>query len=1033
MPQVKQNMTGQAYWRSLEEYADSPQFRELLGYAGTAVDEQQSAGDLSRRRFLQLMGASMSLAGLTLAGCRRWPEEQLAPYASRPEGHTPGMPTYYATMVERGGAALGILAESYDGRPIKLEGNPKHPCSKGATDPWTQASILTLYDPDRSRSVLEGKGDSRKRAAWANFQSFADQHFADLAGSKSASLAVLAQPSDSPSLAAQKAAFLKKFPQAKWYEWEPINRDNSLAGSRLAFGQTLRPQYQLDKAEVIACFDADPLFAHPASLKHARDWARGRKPEQGKMSRLYVAEPTFTTTGSVADERLPARASAIPSLLQAVAVRLGVIGGEAGSLNGSTQWVESLVSDLQASAGKSLIIVGEGQAPEVHALAWAINDKLAALGKTVTLTQEPNQRDQTQAEQLAELVQRISANKVTSLVILGGNPAYDAPADLDFAAALDRVPNSIHLGLYANETSQLCNWHLPQAHELESWGDGRAWDGTVSVRQPLILPLYDGKSDLELLALLQGNKAAGLDIVRSTITPLLSGDHEKAWRQVLHTGILAGSYKTANAAAKPAQAIASEKAGEYEVVFQLDASMYDGRWANNGWLQELPSQITKLTWDNAALMAVADFRKLGLKIGDVVKVTANGKELALPAIAVPGQVAGSIVVHLGYGRTSAGHVGNGVGKNTYQLRTTAGMHVASATLAATGEHELLAVTAEHDLIDPVGEAAVRERAGAKHKSGTLIKEATLAAYLANPSVVHEGSHGSGIALQLFDPPLESPAKRPGGPTAFNDPHAWGMAIDMSSCIGCNACVVACQAENNIPVVGKEEVARSRELHWIRIDRYFKGDPEQNPSVVHQPVMCVHCENAPCEQVCPVNASVHDSEGLNLQVYNRCIGTRYCSNNCPYKVRRFNFFDYHAKDPRGAAKPWLNIPDMQQQSEIDLIKRMVFNPDVTVRMRGVMEKCTYCVQRIKAATITAKNEFARGERTKPTINDGEVVTACQQSCPTEAIVFGDLNDPNSRVTKMQQSNRTYKLLNELNTRPRGQHLAKISNPKEVAGS
>jgi len=1044
VPQVNDNTTGPAYWRSLEEYAQDPKVSELLKeeFAGYDPDEVLS---VSRRRFMQLMAASMSLAGLTLSGCRRWPEEKLAPFTSRPAGRIPGVATHYASIVERGGVANGVLVASFDGRPIKVEGNPLHPGSLGAADAFTQASVLQMYDPYRLRQIKRGKDDGDgTKPTWADFKTFSDE----LAGKiKEApgSFAVLSESSSSPSLARLKGGLLSAFPGVKWYEYEPINRDNEMEGGKQAFGKRVRPQYHLDRAEVIVCLDSDLLGNHPNQVRHARDWAKGRKSaDEGKMSRLYAAESSMSITGSVADHRLPIRSAKVTELALAIAEQLKLRPVQT-TLNGATAFVDAVVRDLSNHPGKGLVIAGANQPAEVHALCWAINDALNNIGNTVDVTDEPGVAGGSGGgcvQDLAELGARIEAGQVKSLLVLGGNPAYDAPADLDFVGKLGQLEDTIHLTEYRNETSRRCDWQLPKAHYLESWGDGRAWDGTLSIQQPLILPIARkgsaSKSPIELIAMMLGEEITdGYTIVRQTFAQFLpTVGFEGAWRKTLHEGLVAGSaLKALKDRPKPADRllppIPSDAQG-FELTFQADPSVYDGRFADNGWLQELPGPMTKMTWDNAALINIADAKALGVGNGDMISITAEGKTLAIAAYLMPGQAAGSIALPLGYGRTAAGPVGTQVGFDTYTLRTV--RHpgiVADAKIVKTDGHHDLALTQNHHLVDSIGASMTQTRVGAKGASGLIIREGTFAKYQASPKSVAGGEHAV-VPLQLWDSPYKTDAKREGGPEAFNHPHAWGMTIDMNACIGCNACVVACQAENNIPIVGKDQVMVSREMHWIRIDRYFKNDPKtdpdaQNPQVVYQPMMCQQCENAPCEQVCPVAATVHDAEGLNVMVYNRCIGTRYCSNNCPYKVRRFNYFDFHSKDPRGSAKPWLMMPDMQQERTIDKIKRMVYNPDVTIRMRGVMEKCSYCVQRIKRQTIAAKNHFARGERDKPTVDDGLIVTACQQSCPTQAIVFGDLNDADSAVTKSQQNPRAYSVLEELNTRPRSKYLAKLRNP------
>jgi MoCo/4Fe-4S cofactor protein with predicted Tat translocation signal len=1045
VPQVNDhNTTGSAYWRSLEEYSSAPEVGELLKEEFSGYDPDDVL-TVSRRRFVQLMAASMSLAGLTLTGCRRWPEEKLAPYASRPDGHTPGVPTYYASMIEQGGVANGVLVTSFDGRPIKIEGNPLHPGSLGASDVYTQASVLQMYDPYRLRQITKGKEDGDgTQPTWDDYMAYAEAQGETLREAPG-SYAVLSQPSSSPSLARMKDGLLSAYPGVKWYEYEPINRDHEIEGAIQAFGKPVRPQYRLDRAEVIVCFDSDILGTHANQVRHAHDWAKGRKSaDDGKMSRLYVAESAMSITGGVADHRLPIRSAQVGALVQAIAQRLSLMTGKSGK----NPFVDAIVGDLDKHRGKSLIIAGPNQPAEVHALCWAINDALGNVGKTIDVTAEPQVVGGSSVgcfQDIGELANAIGTGTVKHLLILGGNPAYDAPVNLDFAGKLAKLESAIHLTEYRNETSRLCDWQLPKANYLECWGDGRAWDGTLSVQQPLILPIArkraESKSPVELLTLMLGETTTdGYTIVRQTMAQYLpSVGFESAWRNTLHKGVVEGSaYEPVTARPKTASNLNAPPLAEtqgFELTFVPDPSVYDGRFADNGWLQETPGPMTKMTWDNAALMNIADAQELDVNNGDVITITADGRSIDIAAYLMPGQARGSIALPLGYGRRAVGPVGMEVGFDTYKLRTSQRSGIArGAELAKTSRHHKLALTQNHHLIDDIGASMIDTRVGHKGVSGLIIKEATFDKYKQDPKHATKapGEH-EGVSLQLWDSPYMKPAKRPGGPEAFNSPHAWGMTIDMNSCIGCNACVVACQAENNIPIVGKDQVLMSREMHWLRIDRYFKNDRKadpdaENPEVVHQPMMCQHCENAPCEQVCPVAATVHDTEGLNVMVYNRCIGTRYCSNNCPYKVRRFNYFDFHSKDPRGSAKPWLLIPDMQQEAMIGKIERMIYNPDVTVRMRGVMEKCTYCVQRIKRQTIDAKNLWARGERgDKMTVDDGAIVTACQQSCPTKAIVFGDLNDADSEVTKSQKSPRGYMVLEELNTRARTNYLAKLRNP------
>ena len=1028
---------GLAYWRSLEHRAQSPQLlaeleQEFPGYSSEAITE------VSRRGFLKLMAASMALAGLTLGGCRRWPQRQVHPFAQGVEGMKPGQTEQYATLTHLGGVATGVLATSFDGRPIKIEGNPLHPYSLGAADAFSQASVLSLYDPDRSRTPLQrrtGRGgrtvDAFMPRSWRDFERFARAHFDELAAQRGRGLAVLCEPSASPTLLRLRQEFLERYPEASWHLWEPVHRDDEIEGTRVAFGRALRPVYRLDRAAVVACFEADLLGRHPAHQRHARDWATlRRRADQGRMNRLYCLEANYSLTGSVADRRLAAAPSRIGLCLHALAAKLNVADGPAGELNADeAALIARMAADLRQHQGRALVAVGPSQPPRMHALAHAINHALGAIGQTVRFTDEPVSDDGGCVASLRELSGSIEAGRVRTLVILGTNPAYDAPADMVPNLGRDGL-TTIHLGSHFNETAARSNWHLPMAHELECWGDGRAWDGTPGVQQPLIMPLFEGRSPIELLSLLAGDKQEGLELVRRTWQAMLEGGDEDAfdrqWRKVVHDGLWAeGAWPTVDAdelrpPLAPARREVEVSSDDMELLFIPDTSMHDGRFANNGWLQELPDPLTKLTWDNAALISKPDADRLGLGNGDVLAIErrdggGNAHRLEIAAYIMPGLARGTLVLPLGYGRGRAGRIGEGVGFDTYQLRAADGQWIAPGAVAQrTGRRYRLAMTQDHHLIDAVGMWGRTTRVGEQGQSGYLIRDASLSDYRRDRHVFRRNGHG-GVSLQLFEPAHP-----------YNEPHAWGMAIDMNSCTGCSACVIACQAENNVPIVGKREVANKREMHWLRIDRYFKG-PVESPDTVHVPMPCAHCENAPCEEVCPVAATVHDSEGLNVMVYNRCIGTRYCANNCPYKVRRFNYFDYHATDPRGRARPWLGIPDRQQHEGIDPVRQLGFNPDVTVRMRGVMEKCTYCTQRITAARIHAKGEAARGQREDERVRDGEVTPACAAACPTQAIVFGDLNDPESRVSKLLRGNRAYEMLEEFNLRARTRYLGKVRNP------
>ena len=925
--------------------------------------------DTSRRTLLKLMGASLGLAGLT--ACSR-PVENILPAAKGVEDQIPGNPLYYATAMSLGGGAAGLLVEAHDGRPTKIEGNPDHPFSLGAASAFQQASILGLYDPDRSRKVVHDGGPS----TWDEFAAFARDHF----GAATGGVRFLSQTIESPSLEAVRTHALSRFPQAKWIEYEPISEDQVLAGAELAFGRVVRPVYHLHDADAILSLDSDFLALDSPTLAYTKEFSARRHvaSEKDTMNRLYVVESQFSVTGAMADHRLRLRAGEVPEFAADLARELGLLPAGLNVLNNDPRrkWLAALARDLKKSAGRSLVIAGPRQPAAVHAAAHWINQALGNSGKTVTYV-EIERRPQLPA--LKELAADIAAGRVETLVILGGNPAYDAPADLEFSRAMKRVPLTIHLGLERNETGVLAGWHLPEAHYLESWGDARALDGTVSIQQPLIQPLYGGRTAAEVLALISGYKdQRAYDLIRNHWLAEWPGAHaEKTWRKSLHDGLIPGTAFRNAAPALDSRRIAAALVAKgqvegIEVNFYPSASTWDGRFANNGWLQEAPDPMTKLTWDNAALLSPATARQLGVANGDMISIVASGREVEIPVWIQPGHADRSISLALGYGRTACGHVGHGTGHSTYAIRTSTGFDtIAGATVIKTGRTYKLATTQEHHSLE----------------GRPLVREASIEAYREQPAFAKKPDEKVDL-FQLF--PRFS----------YDQGNQWGMAIDLNSCIGCNACVLACQAENNIPIVGKEQVMRGREMHWIRLDRYYSG-PDGDPQAVTQPVACQQCENAPCESVCPVAATNHSPEGLNDMVYNRCLGTRYCANNCPYKVRRFNFLDYH--------------------KGIQEVEKMAFNPDVTVRMRGVMEKCSYCVQRIQEKKIQAKAEGRRALR------DGEILTACQQTCPADAIVFGNINDPSSRVAQLKKQGRNYTILTELNTLPRTSYLAKLRNP------
>jgi molybdopterin-containing oxidoreductase family iron-sulfur binding subunit len=977
---------GRTYWRSLDELANSPEFREhaekefplILGDASDPV---------SRRSFLGVVGATLALTGL--AGCRR-PLAKILPYSKMPEDLLPGVPQTYATVLPFRGMGEGVLVTSHEGRPTKIEGNPEHPASQGATHGFTQASILDLYDPDRSRVPTEK--DARR--SWGEFAAWFTPKLALLRAGGGAGLALLAEPTPSPALRALRDEVQAAFPKALWVTYEPWNRDAVLEGSRIACGRPLRTQLALEQADVILSLDSDLFALEPNSVRHARDFARRRRitSEKDSMNRLYMVESAFSVTGSMADHRArlaPGQVARFARTLAALlagehGVDLGgndFPGGE-GLSPRAEKLARAAAKDLAAHRGRSAVLAGSSQPPEVHALVHVLNHALGNVGPVLRYTEEPIPAAQTAA--LADLTGAMSRGEISTLVVLGGNPAFDAPADLDFPTAMGKVADVVRLGYSEDETSALAVWHLPSTHPFEAWGDAEAWDGTRAVQQPLIAPLFEGRSELEFLALVLGRPDAdGHAMVREFYGRAWGIFSETRWDRALHDGVLPGTAfaeipvtpdmgGTARAWSDRAPAPAPG-GDDLEIAFRADYSVWDGRFAQNGWLQELPDPMTKLVWDNAALLSPRTAQTLGLETGDLVRLGAGGREITIAACVTPGLADNTLVLPLGYGRTRAGRIGQGVGVNTYALRAGNAMQaVSGAKLAKTGERTTLVRTQDHQAME----------------GRPLVREGSLEEYRKDPDFVKEMVEVPAPVDIYTNKEYDS-----------GEGRQWGMAIDLNTCIGCNACAIACQSENNIAIVGKDQVRRGREMHWIRIDRYYAGDVEE-PDAVHQPVPCMHCENAPCEGVCPVNATNHSEEGLNQMVYNRCIGTRYCNNNCPYKVRRFNYLAWRK--------------DMTE------IEKMAMNPDVTVRMRGVMEKCTYCVQRINRVKIDARN----GGRE---IRDGEIVTACQQVCPTESIVFGDVNDPGSRVSGLKAQNRNYAMLEEFNFRPRTSYLARIRNP------
>jgi MoCo/4Fe-4S cofactor protein with predicted Tat translocation signal len=967
-PDLKERLSaqqGRAFWRSLEEYSGTPEFAEMLGREFPQHASEWDEG-VSRRRFLELSAASLSLAGLS--ACVKQPREGIVPYVKQPEEVVPGRPLFFATAATHGGYAAGLLVESHTGRPTKIEGNPDHPASLGATDAYSQALVLSLYDPDRSQTITR-LGQIR---TWSNFTDELAQRVKVATALQGDGFRVLTQTVTSPTLAAQLREVLAALPKARWHQWEPAGRDAVRAGARLAYGQPVETRYDFSNADVVLTFDADPFVSGPGALAAARAFSRRRREAaagSAKAPRFYAVESTPTVSSTLADHRISVRPA---ELDDAAAALLAAVSG--GTAAPRFPWLAAAAADLRAAGARGLVVPGDFAPAEVHALCHAINGALGALGTTVLLTDPVEAEPVDQLTSLKELTADLVAGKVDTLLVLGGNPVFDAPADLAFADAVQKAAFRAHLSLYDDETSAYCTWHLNEAHPLESWTDARAFDGTASVAQPLIEPLYGGKSAHEVLAAVLGQPTARCgDVVKAAWQKQRPAGFAAFWRKALHDGVVEGTAlapKRLSPRRDLAAATAREvPAGLFELVLRPDPGVFDGRFANSGWLQEMPKPLTKLVWDNAAHLSPKSAAGLGVVNEDVVEIEADGRKIELPVWILPGQPDGVVTVHFGFGRTRAGRVGNGVGVDAYPLRSSGALWNSAAAVRKTGRTAELASTQHHFLME----------------GRNLVRTGTYETYRKDPEFAKKMEEVPGISLY---------------PGWAYEHHAWGLAVNLSSCTGCSACVVACQAENNIPTVGKDQVRRGREMHWLRIDRYYDGEPAE-PAAHNQPVMCMHCEKAPCEVVCPVAATTHSEEGINEMTYNRCIGTRYCSNNCPYKVRRFNFYDYN-KDK--------HLP----------VLTLLANPNVTVRQRGVMEKCNYCIQRVNRGRMHAEKENRR-------VRDGEVVTACQQACPTEALVFGDLNDPTSRAAQMRKSPLEYPLLAELNTRPRTTYLAKLTNP------
>ena len=995
-------LEGRAYWRSLEELAGTDEFRQ---YVTREFPEQASEFNdpAGRRQFLKLMGASLALAGVS--ACTRQPQETIVPYVRQPEDIVPGKPLFFATAMPQGGLAAPLLAENHMGRPTKLEGNPEHPASLGASDVLAQASVLTLYDPDRSRTVVN-LGATR---TWSDLIADLSAAVAAERSTGGEGFRLLTEPISSPSLLDQIQSLMAGLPKAKWHQWDPVY------GTQQGGVPEAAALYRFDKAEVVVALDSDFLGFGPAAVRYTKDFTSRRRMNTpaDEMNRLYAIEPVPTITGSAADHRLALKARDIQAFAAALAAAVGVAGAPVpGALpdEARTRWIPAIADDLKARRGTSVVVAGDQQPAAVHALARAMNQALGNVGATVSYTNPVLGSPLNGTDSIRDLVADMSAGRVKVLIVADANPVFTAPADLNFKAAFEKVPMRVHLGLHHDETAEICHWHAPAAHYLESWGDLRAFDGTVSLVQPLIAPMFDAHSLIELIASISGSGGQpAMELVKGYWTRAFAGqtkpvwtirdtdgapypDAETFWRHTLHDGFISSTSMFSGApipaapAAAPAAPAASASLTGTEIIFRPDPYILDGRNANNGWLQEMPKPFSKVTWDNVAYVGAAMAERLGLplaRVGNeeqpVIEITSRNQRVRLPVWVLPGTADDVVVVPFGHGRRRTGRVGTAVGQDTFALRTSgAPWFDGGAGIAKTNESYFIASTQNHFSME------------GRHPVRVVDAEE----FRTNHKAVEELGHEVPGRLDTLYPPTDE------HPTSARAAHRWGMAIDLNACTGCSACVIACTAENNIPVVGKSQVGRSREMHWLRVDTYYEGSPDAPTGTHHQPVPCQQCENAPCEVVCPVAATVHSDEGLNDMVYNRCVGTRYCSNNCPYKVRRFNYHLY---------QDW-ETPSLQ----------LMRNPDVTIRSRGVMEKCTYCVQRINHARIDAKTAGRD-------IRDGEIKTACQQTCPADAITFGDLNDANSKVVQLKKQERNYGLLEDLGTRPRTTYLAKVRNP------
>lgn len=999
-------LTQNTYWKSLNELAQNKEYEKFVEREFPENATELTDG-VSRKGFLRIMGASIALAGF--AACRR-PVQKILPYSRQPEDIVPGIPLFYASAMPFQGSLTGLVVENHEGRPTKIEGNELHPASGGNTNAYHQASVLEMYDPDRSRSPLRNGAKSTSE----DFYSFVADYFSG----SNRKIAFISEANSSPTFNTLKNQALEKF-DATWVTYEPFGEDNAIEGNLLAFGRRVRSYYNYSNADVIVSLDDDFLSpTHPNNVEYAKA-VTGRRKVTGTgdtMNRIYAIENGFTLTGSFADHRLRVKASDMAdvanALAQALSSRISGLNQFSSISNAytGTEFIVALADDLASQSGRSAISAGFDHSAEIHAVVAAINTALGNNGTTVTYLEVPHFDDQNNKEAFAQVVGEINNGNYDAVVILGANPAFTAPTDLNFAEALSNADEVIQLSSYNDETAKLSSWHLSRSHYLEAWGDGYSFGGTRAVIQPQIQPLHDSLSEIELLgAIVNGSKVSGYDLVRSTFNGFYTTNFENRWLDLLHDGVDATEgFRTISVSLRNVRPASSTAINDLEVVIKADDSLYDGRFANLGWLQELPDPITKITWDNVALLSPKTAADLGVQNEDVLNIAVNGTPVRIAAWIQPGHADNSITLNAGYGRDGIGRVADRItessqildktatsgGVNVYPIRTTSSMLFSSAAVSTTNESYSIACVQDHHSLE--GRDMYRQATLSKYKETPDYASFKYVHKYAVPGMKEAAELGEDQPISLFNEQ-----------TAVEGEPQWGLAIDLNTCFGCGVCIIACQSENNIPVIGKREVERGREMHWIRADRYYMGD-EHDPQAVHQPVPCMHCELAPCEQVCPVAATTHSDDGMNQMTYNRCIGTRYCANNCPFKVRRFNFFNY--------PKEYLTTGE-----DPDIIQ-MAMNPEVTVRFRGVMEKCTYCVQRVNRAKIEAKIETGY-----PKPADGTVQTACQQACPADAIYFGDLTDENSEIVAMKRNERNYLMLEELNVRARTSYIAKLTNP------